>query len=244
MPSLDWLCGHAKQPKRIASCVKCIKQLRSTVIFAAWKFAVQKLCVVRTIPCFHRQLTLSPAALHSSGLNSRRSKSLQREMAVLSNSLALSKNTYSSSGSSFKLVEQAIGSVVPTNLSFGQGHAGTVSKRKLTVHASYSDGERSSGGSLFIGGFVLGGLVVGTLGCVYAPQISKALAGADKKDLMRKLPKFIYDEEKVLEKQRQKLTEKIEQLNLAIDDVSTQLRSEDNPNGAAVNSDGIEEALI
>lgn len=47
-----------------------------------------------------------------------------------------------------------------------------------------------------------------------------------------------------LQKQRQKLTEKIEQLNLAIDDVSTQLRSEDNPNGAAVNSDGIEEALI
>ena len=30
-------------------------------------------------------------------------------------------------------------------------------------------------------------------------QISKALAGADRKDLMRKLPKFIYDEEKTLE---------------------------------------------
>ena len=30
-------------------------------------------------------------------------------------------------------------------------------------------------------------------------QISKALVGADKKDLMRKLPKFIYDEEKALE---------------------------------------------
>ena len=27
-------------------------------------------------------------------------------------------------------------------------------------------------------------------------QISKALAGSDRKDLMRKLPKFIYDEEK------------------------------------------------
>lgn len=31
------------------------------------------------------------------------------------------------------------------------------------------------------------------------PQISKALAGADRKDLMRRLPKFIYDEEKALE---------------------------------------------
>lgn len=30
-------------------------------------------------------------------------------------------------------------------------------------------------------------------------QISKAIAGADRKDLMRKLPKFIYDEEKALE---------------------------------------------
>jgi len=30
-------------------------------------------------------------------------------------------------------------------------------------------------------------------------QICKALAGADRKDLMRKLPKFIYDEEKALE---------------------------------------------
>jgi len=30
-------------------------------------------------------------------------------------------------------------------------------------------------------------------------QISRALAGTDKKDLMRKLPKFIYDEEKALE---------------------------------------------
>lgn len=30
-------------------------------------------------------------------------------------------------------------------------------------------------------------------------QISKALTGADRKDLMRKLPKFIYDEEKALE---------------------------------------------
>lgn len=33
----------------------------------------------------------------------------------------------------------------------------------------------------------------------YLFQISKALAGADRKDLMRRLPKFIYDEEKALE---------------------------------------------
>ncbi|CAA3018231.1 uncharacterized protein LOC111392273, partial [Olea europaea subsp. europaea] len=71
-------------------------------------------------------------------------------------------------------------------------------------------------------------------------QISKTLAGADKKDLIEKLPKFIYDEEKSLEKQCQKLAEKIEQLNFAIDNVSTQLRSDDPPNGAAINSDEVE----
>jgi len=34
---------------------------------------------------------------------------------------------------------------------------------------------------------------------IIIPQISKAIAGADRKELMRKLPKFIYDEEKALE---------------------------------------------
>ncbi|GAB4828452.1 hypothetical protein Ancab_035449 [Ancistrocladus abbreviatus] len=106
-----------------------------------------------------------------------------------------------------------------------------------------NDGGRPSSAAAFVGGFILGGLVVGTLGCVYAPQISKALAGADRKDLMRKLPKFIYDEEKALEKTRKILTEKIAQLNSAIDDVSAQLRTQETPNGAAVNSDELEAAI-
>ncbi|KAJ6351946.1 hypothetical protein OIU76_001206 [Salix suchowensis] len=103
--------------------------------------------------------------------------------------------------------------------------------------------EGPSNASIFVGGFVLGGLIVGALGCVYAPQISKALTGTDRKDLMRKLPKFIYDEEKALEKTRKILAEKIEQLNSAIDDVSSQLRSEDAPNGASVHSDDVEAAI-
>ncbi|XP_023889878.2 uncharacterized protein LOC112001933 [Quercus suber] len=82
-------------------------------------------------------------------------------------------------------------------------------------------------------------MVVGTLGCIYAPQISKALAGVDRKDLMRKLPKFIYDEEKALERTRKILTEKIAQLNSAIDDVSAHLHGDDAPNGAIVNSDEV-----
>ncbi|XP_009595873.1 uncharacterized protein [Nicotiana tomentosiformis] len=164
-------------------------------------------------------------------------------MTTLSNSLVLSKpqnpSLHFSSGSCLKSLGQ---NVSATKLSFGPRHGGKSysSKRSLTIQASYSDGGRPSGAGIFVGGFVLGGLIVGTLGCVFAPQISKALAGADKKDLMRKLPKFIYDEDKALEKQRKKLAEKIDQLNSAIDDISTQLRSDDTPNGAAVNSDDVE----
>ncbi|KAL4273566.1 hypothetical protein GQ457_13G000290 [Hibiscus cannabinus] len=155
-------------------------------------------------------------------------------MAILSNSLVLSTNppTQLFSGSHLR----------PAGQSFGKLHLST-SRRPLTVQASYSDGERSSNSNAFVGGFVLGGLVVGALGCVFAPQISKALTVADSKDLMKKLPKFIYDEEKALEKTRKVLTEKIAQLNAAIDDVSGQLRSEDSPNGVAVNSDEIEAAI-
>jgi len=36
---------------------------------------------------------------------------------------------------------------------------------------NYSDGGRPSSASVFVGGFLLGGLIVGTLGCVYAPQV-------------------------------------------------------------------------
>ncbi|XP_031474585.1 uncharacterized protein LOC116246836 [Nymphaea colorata] len=115
---------------------------------------------------------------------------------------------------------------------------------RLTVHASYSgDSGRPSSAGVFVGGFILGGIIVGALGCIYAPQISKALAGADRKDLMRKLPKFIYDEEKALEKTRKILTEKIAQLNSAIDEVSSQLRADDTANGAATASDEVEAAI-
>ncbi|XP_002521740.2 uncharacterized protein LOC8281332 isoform X2 [Ricinus communis] len=140
--------------------------------------------------------------------------------------------TPQTSGSSLKPSNPSISSISPCNLS-------SKSKRLPSIQAS---GERdlSSSAGIFIGGFVLGGIAVGTLGCIYAPQISKALAGADRKDLMRKLPKFIYDEEKALEKTRKILTEKIAQLNSAIDEVSTQLHPDDTPNGSTVNSDEIE----
>ncbi|XP_078448458.1 uncharacterized protein LOC144717019 [Wolffia australiana] len=118
-----------------------------------------------------------------------------------------------------------------------------VSARRITIQARYSgDSGRPSNASSFMGGFILGGLIVGALGCVYAPQIVKALEGTDRKDLMRKLPKFIYDEEKALEKTRKVLTEKIAQLNSAIDDVSSQLRAEYDANEVTAASEEIEAA--
>ncbi|CAL1355283.1 unnamed protein product [Linum trigynum] len=160
-------------------------------------------------------------------------------MAAMSNSLIVSRNPQLSNLSS---------GVAPTVLSFNPTRPRSLrvgpSRRSLVVQAAYRDGERSGSTGIFIGGFVLGGLIVGALGCVYAPQISKALAGADRKDLMRKLPKFIYDEEKALEKTRKILTDKIAQLNSAIDDVSSQLRSEDAPKeDTSVNPDEIEAAI-
>uniref|UniRef100_A0A6N2LDS6 Uncharacterized protein n=1 Tax=Salix viminalis TaxID=40686 RepID=A0A6N2LDS6_SALVM len=153
--------------------------------------------------------------------------------AILSNPLFLTRNPQ---GLHLSLVVGGPGKLRITN---------SITRSSLTVQAAaYSDGgRRPSNASIFVGGFVLGGLIVGALGCVYAPQISKALTGTDRKDLMRKLPKFIYDEEKALEKTRKILAEKIEQLNSAIDDVSSQLRSEDAPNGASVHSDDVEATI-
>ncbi|KAF4349388.1 hypothetical protein CsatB_007899 [Cannabis sativa] len=169
-------------------------------------------------------------------------------MTAISNSLILTKNQalHFPSGSSLKRSNECLGS---GNLSFNinpkraEKPQLSISRKSLTVQAAYSDGGRPSSASIFVGGFVLGGIIVGTLGCVYAPQISKALTATDRKDLMRKLPKFIYDEEKALEKTRKVLAEKIAQLNSAIDDVSSQLRSEDGPNGVAVSSDEIEATI-
>ncbi|KAI3797161.1 hypothetical protein L1987_32414 [Smallanthus sonchifolius] len=151
-------------------------------------------------------------------------------MSALSTSSMLLPENRLTSGSSIKTHDQGF-----TKLSFGQSHVGNVqlvtSKQTFSIKAEYSDDGRSNNGSAFIGGFVLGGLLVGTLGCIYAPQISKALAGTDKKELLKKLPNFIYDEEKALEKTRQKLAQKIAELNSAIDDVSSQLKSDDVANG-------------
>ncbi|RWR78534.1 Localized to the inner membrane of the chloroplast [Cinnamomum micranthum f. kanehirae] len=152
------------------------------------------------------------------------------------------------SGSSLKPVEQSVANLGPINLSVRPTRRRkaniSTNANSLKVRAGYSgDGGRQSSTGIFVGGFLLGGIIVGALGWVYAPQISNALAGADKKDLMRKLPKFIYDEEKALEKTRKTLAEKIAQLNSAIDDVSLQLKAKDDDTEVAVNVDEVEAAI-
>nr|GMD56415.1 TRNA (guanine-N(7)-)-methyltransferase [Ipomoea batatas] len=149
------------------------------------------------------------------------------------------------SGTRLMQAEQCLSSSRVVFIPTSQQRAKPLKFRSLEVKASV-DGGRSNGAASFVGGFVLGGIIAGALGCIYAPQISKVLAGAeipDKKDLMRKLPKFIYDEEKALERTRKILSAKIEQLNTAIDSMSSQLNTKDAPNGIAVNPDELEASI-
>jgi len=46
-----------------------------------------------------------------------------------------------------------------------------VSDASLLLVFLCRDGGRPSSASIFVGGFVLGGIIVGALGCVYAPQV-------------------------------------------------------------------------
>ncbi|PSC69062.1 chloroplast inner membrane localized [Micractinium conductrix] len=79
--------------------------------------------------------------------------------------------------------------------------------------------ERGSGS--FWSGVIVGGVVCGALGFVFAPQISKALLGDDERLKLR------WDEAADGEVTKQNLADKIAQLNAAIDDVSSQLNARD-----------------
>ncbi|EES12752.1 hypothetical protein BDA96_06G215600 [Sorghum bicolor] len=104
--------------------------------------------------------------------------------------------------------------------------------RKLTICRAQS--EDSKGGGGFLAGFLIGGAIFGTLGYVFAPQISRTLdslldengqdSESDETDLQR-VPRRqgqYYDEG--LEKTRQTLGDKISQLNLAIDKAASRLK--------------------
>ncbi|XP_078161373.1 uncharacterized protein LOC144556799 isoform X1 [Carex rostrata] len=111
----------------------------------------------------------------------------------------------------------------PANVSFRR--KGNIGMRKpTTIQAtSYRQSDPLDSAGMFVGGFILGGLIIGALGCVYAPQISRAVVG-EKRQLLKKLPKFMYDEEKDLEKTRKVLLDKIGQLNAELDNVTFKLQ--------------------
>ncbi|KAL6549159.1 hypothetical protein OROHE_009004 [Orobanche hederae] len=121
-------------------------------------------------------------------------------MTALSNSLVIAErpSLHFLTGSHVKSADRCLGS---TSLAFSfKGKRNHLPKGGHSLFKqAIVDGGRPSSTSVFVGGFLLGGLIAGTLGCVYAPQISNALISTDKKDLMKKLPKFIYDEEKAVE---------------------------------------------
>ncbi|ESW30019.1 hypothetical protein PHAVU_002G117800 [Phaseolus vulgaris] len=164
-------------------------------------------------------------------------------MATLSSFIAVPKNpkTHFLSGSSLMPMEKCLLKISSGEHFPGSSFRAKTSRNQPLVIRAGGDGGRSSGGSIFVGGFILGGVIVGALGCLYAPQISRVIAGADRKNLMRKLPKFVYDEEKALEKTRKVMTEKIAQLNSAIDSVSAELKSDGgDPDELAANSEEME----
>lgn len=83
----------------------------------------------------------------------------------------------------------------------------------------------------FTAGFILGGVVFGALGFLFAPQISRALLGED--DRLR-LPRVLADDPALPrdpEAAKQDLIDKIAQLNASIDEVASQLRQKEDTAG-------------
>ncbi|CAI5496409.1 unnamed protein product [Closterium sp. Naga37s-1] len=101
------------------------------------------------------------------------------------------------------------------------------SRRKATrtLVVADSDYRRESGGGFFPG-FILGGVVFGALGYLFAPQISKAILGINEEGSAPKLPKWISESDS-LEEKRRKMNEKLAELNRAIDKTSAELKGSD-----------------
>ncbi|KAF3341339.1 hypothetical protein FCM35_KLT10183 [Carex littledalei] len=143
-------------------------------------------------------------------------------MATISKSAVALRFSAGSFGSSSKPLEFHPLQCGPANVSF-RGKEKVGMRKPLTVQATYRQSDPLDSAGMFVGGFILGGLIIGALGCVYAPQISKAVVG-EKRQLLKKLPKFMYDEEKDLENTRKVLMDKIGQLNAELDSVTFKLQ--------------------
>uniref|UniRef100_A0A3Q7FMR2 Uncharacterized protein n=1 Tax=Solanum lycopersicum TaxID=4081 RepID=A0A3Q7FMR2_SOLLC len=118
--------------------------------------------------------------------------------------------------------------------------------RILRIYApvTFVNDQRGGGGNGgdFVAGFLLGGAIFGTLGYIFAPQIRRSLLNEDEYGFRKaKRPMYYYDEG--LEKTRQTLNNKLDQLNSAIDKVSSGLRGGNKMPSVPVESDA-EEATM
>eukprot|EP00250_Pteridium_aquilinum_P023862 c2781_g1_i1 orf=331-837(-) len=106
---------------------------------------------------------------------------------------------------------------------------------KFCISAEYGD-RRGSGAGEFVAGFVLGGVVFGALGYLFAPQVTTRFFGSKEGD--SESTPTITDDDEGIAKTRRNLNEKIAKLNAAIDNVSAQLRAD---NGFTFSDDNVTE---
>ncbi|KAL3524547.1 hypothetical protein ACH5RR_017381 [Cinchona calisaya] len=124
--------------------------------------------------------------------------------------------------------------VKPPTLTLQKNFSRQSIQHKLMVHAEYND-RRGGGGGDFVAGFLLGGVIFGTLAYIFAPQIRRSLLNEDEYGFRRAKRPIYYDEG--LEKTRQTLNEKISQLNSAIDNVSSRLRGDNSMPAVPIEAD-------
>ncbi|EOA31885.1 hypothetical protein CARUB_v10015113mg [Capsella rubella] len=110
--------------------------------------------------------------------------------------------------------------------------------RKLSISAGYRDGSKGGGSSDFVTGFLLGSAVFGTLAYIFAPQIRRSVLNENEHGFKKPQQPMYYDEG--LEERREILNEKIGQLNSAIDNVSSRLRSGGSKNSSSSQSVTVE----
>eukprot|EP00270_Netrium_digitus_P012121 TRINITY_DN3912_c0_g1_i1.p1 TRINITY_DN3912_c0_g1~~TRINITY_DN3912_c0_g1_i1.p1 ORF type:complete len:207 (+),score=43.38 TRINITY_DN3912_c0_g1_i1:92-622(+) len=107
------------------------------------------------------------------------------------------------------------------------GHLSEGRRALRSSHVVRAEYRRDSGASDFVSGFLLGGLLFGALGFLFAPQLSRTILGENGDGTIRRLPRWMEEEDNSLEASRQKMIEKLAELNAAIDETYAQLRAED-----------------
>ncbi|CAH9070862.1 unnamed protein product [Cuscuta epithymum] len=103
----------------------------------------------------------------------------------------------------------------------------------LSVCAQYNE-SRGGGAVEFISGFLLGGAICGALGYVFAPEIRRSILNENEAGFQKARRPIYYDD---LERNRESLNERIQQLNSVIDKVTSRLRGNKNQSPSVVKFD-------